>query len=140
MGPQCSLLKWRSRKQPFVPREEDLLAGSTDQDVGDVNICQHQRSGICEGSHPNSYSLLVLISVMLREDKKEEVLMFSLTFSSSKSPESSLGRDFGSAEVDVSQRRKNWVAEWHCHPESFCASGKFLHVTLEIALGSFRTL
>ena len=73
MGPQCSLLKWRSRKQPFVPREEDLLAGSTDQDVGDVNICQHQRSGICEGSLPNSYSLFALISVMLREDKKEEV-------------------------------------------------------------------
>ena len=70
MGPQCSLLKWRSRKQPFVPREEDLLAGSTDQDVGDVNICQHQRS---EGSLPNSYSLFALISVMLREDKKEEV-------------------------------------------------------------------
>ena len=35
---------------------------------------------------------------------------------------------------------KTWVAGWHCHPESFCASGKFLRVTLEIALGSFRTL
>ena len=32
---------------------------------------------------------------------------------------------------------KNIVALWHCHPESFCASGKFLRVTLEIALGSF---
>ena len=56
-----------------MPREEDLLAGSTDQDVGDVNICQHQRNGICEGSFPSSYPLLVLKSVMLREDKKEEV-------------------------------------------------------------------
>ena len=55
-----------------MPREEDLLAGSTNQDVGDVNICQHQRSGICEGSLPNSNSLFALISVMLREDKKEE--------------------------------------------------------------------
>ena len=71
MGPLCNLLKWRSRKQPFVPREEDLLAGSTDQDVGDDNVCQHQRSGICEGSLPNSYSLFALISVMLKEDKKE---------------------------------------------------------------------
>ena len=33
---------------------------------------------------------------------------------------------------------KTWVAGWHCHPESFCASGKFLRVTIEIALGSFR--
>ena len=56
-----------------MPREEDLLAGSTNQDVGDVNICQHQRSGICEGSLPNSYSLFALIPVMLREDEKEEV-------------------------------------------------------------------
>ena len=35
---------------------------------------------------------------------------------------------------------KTMVAWWHCHPESFCASGKFLRVTLEISLGSFRTL
>ena len=27
---------------------------------------------------------------------------------------------------------------WHCHPGGFCASGKFLHVTLEIALGSLH--
>ena len=24
---------------------------------------------------------------------------------------------------------KTIVASWHCHPESFCASGKFLRVT-----------
>ena len=35
---------------------------------------------------------------------------------------------------------KTIVASWHCHPESFCASGKFLRVTLEIALGSFQTV
>ena len=35
---------------------------------------------------------------------------------------------------------KTWVAGWHCHPEGFCASGKFLRVTLKIALRSFRTL
>ena len=35
---------------------------------------------------------------------------------------------------------KTWVAGWHCHPESFCVSVKFLRVTPEIALGSFRTL
>ena len=35
---------------------------------------------------------------------------------------------------------KTWVAGWHCHPESFCASGKFLRITPEIAMGSFRTL
>ena len=35
---------------------------------------------------------------------------------------------------------KTWVAGWHCHPESFCASGKFLRVTLKIARGSLRTL
>ena len=35
---------------------------------------------------------------------------------------------------------KTWVAGWHCPPESFCASGKFLRVTLKIALRSFRTL
>ena len=35
---------------------------------------------------------------------------------------------------------KTWMAGWHCHPESFCASGKFLRVTPEIAMGSFRTL
>ena len=35
---------------------------------------------------------------------------------------------------------KTIVASWHCHPESFCASGKFLRVTLEIALGRFRTV
>ena len=23
---------------------------------------------------------------------------------------------------------KTWLAGWHCHPESLCASGKFLHV------------
>ena len=27
---------------------------------------------------------------------------------------------------------KTWVAGWHCHPESFCASGKFLRVTLKL--------
>ena len=35
---------------------------------------------------------------------------------------------------------KTMVAWWHCYSESFCASGKFLRVTLEIALGSFRTV
>ena len=35
---------------------------------------------------------------------------------------------------------KTLVAGWHCHPESFCAFGEFLRVTLEIALGSFRTI
>ena len=30
------------------------------------------------------------------------------------------------------------MASWHCHPESFCASGKFLRVARDIALGSFR--
>ena len=33
---------------------------------------------------------------------------------------------------------KTIVASWHCHPESFCASGKFLRITLGIAVGSFR--
>ena len=35
---------------------------------------------------------------------------------------------------------KTIVALWHCHPESFWASGKFLRVTHEIALGSFQTV
>ena len=35
---------------------------------------------------------------------------------------------------------KTIVASWHCHPESFCASGKFLRVTLENVLGSLRTV
>ena len=34
---------------------------------------------------------------------------------------------------------KTIVASWHCHTESFCASGKFLRATPEIAMGSFRT-
>ena len=37
-----------------------------------------------------------------------------------------------------SRGTKTIVASWHCHPESFCASGKCLRVTLEIALGSFQ--
>ena len=41
---------------------------------------------------------------------------------------------------DGNRGPKTWVAGWHCHPESFCASGKFLRVTPEIAMGSFRTL
>ena len=35
---------------------------------------------------------------------------------------------------------KTWVAGWHCHPESFCASGKFLRVTLENTLGNLRNV
>ena len=44
------------------------------------------------------------------------------------------------AKSDQPRVPKTWVAGWHCHPESFCASGKFLRVTLKIALRSFRTL
>ena len=33
---------------------------------------------------------------------------------------------------------KTIMASRQCNPESFCASGKFLRVTLEIGLGSFR--
>ena len=33
---------------------------------------------------------------------------------------------------------KTIVALWHCHPEIFCVSGKFLRITLEIALESFQ--
>ena len=35
---------------------------------------------------------------------------------------------------------KTIVALWHCHPEIFCVSGKFLRITLEIALESFQTV
>ena len=41
---------------------------------------------------------------------------------------------------DLLRGPKTLVAWWHCHPEGFCASRKFLRVTLEIALGSFRTV
>ena len=35
--------------------------------------------------------------------------------------------------LPLSRVTKTIVASWHCHPESFCASGKFLRVTLESA-------
>ena len=39
--------------------------------------------------------------------------------------------------VPLTRGTKTIVASWHCHPEVFCASRKFLRVTLEIAPGSF---
>ena len=35
---------------------------------------------------------------------------------------------------------KTIVASWHCHLESYCASGKILRVAFEIALGNFQTI
>ena len=32
---------------------------------------------------------------------------------------------------------KTWVSGWHCHPESFCASGKFLRATAWNCNGEF---
>ena len=46
----------------------------------------------------------------------------------------------GALRLPMTQRPKNGVAGWHCHPESFCTSGKILRVTLNIALGSSGTL
>ena len=38
--------------------------------------------------------------------------------------------DYVETDLDnrVSRGPKTIVASWHCHPESFCASGKFLRV------------
>ena len=38
------------------------------------------------------------------------------------------------------KKPKTLVAQWHCHLQSVCASGKFLRVTLEIAVRSVRTV
>ena len=46
-------------------------------------------------------------------------------------------KNIGEEEVK-GRGTKTIMASWHYHPKSFCASGKFLRVTLEIALGTFR--
>ena len=54
--------------------------------------------------------------------------------------QSSCSSDLSQMDDKDTRGTKTNVASWHCHPESFCASGKFLCVTLEFALGSFRTV